>query len=200
MARLAPNKQLERTVTPRYVRAACASLHYAHAARWTVRRAAAQLRRYAAPLRWSVRRALSVFRFTAEVGLGLAVASVSFQLAAANETETHPREIPPALYREPLTQADVSLEWYTYMSFSTFVNAEKAKPGLGIDLAAQQYALGMAEATALVDAVRDVIWEASLERNYLAWLRGDGLGDRINFRRQIEAAPYAVWLRGWCGG
>ena len=40
-----PNKQLERTVIRRHVRAASASFHYAHAARWTLRRAAAQLRR-----------------------------------------------------------------------------------------------------------------------------------------------------------
>jgi predicted N-formylglutamate amidohydrolase len=42
-----PNKQLERTVTRRRVRAASAPFHYAHAARWTARRAAAQLRRSA---------------------------------------------------------------------------------------------------------------------------------------------------------
>src|SRR5512134_3068374 len=41
------NKQLERTVIRRRVRAACASFHCAHAARWTRGRAAAQLRRYA---------------------------------------------------------------------------------------------------------------------------------------------------------
>jgi len=40
-----PNKQLERTVIRRRVRAACASFHCAHAARWTRDRAAAQLRR-----------------------------------------------------------------------------------------------------------------------------------------------------------
>jgi hypothetical protein len=39
------NKQLERTVIRRHVRAACASFHYAHAARWTRTHAAAQLRR-----------------------------------------------------------------------------------------------------------------------------------------------------------
>jgi hypothetical protein len=43
----APNKQLERTATRRRGRAACASFHCAHAARWTRGRAAAQLRRYA---------------------------------------------------------------------------------------------------------------------------------------------------------
>jgi hypothetical protein len=42
-----PNKQLERTVIRRRERAACASFHCAHAARWTRRDAAAQLRRYA---------------------------------------------------------------------------------------------------------------------------------------------------------
>jgi hypothetical protein len=41
----APNKQLERTVIRRCVRAASAPLHYALAARWTTQRAAAQLRR-----------------------------------------------------------------------------------------------------------------------------------------------------------
>ena len=41
----APNKQLERTVIRQRVRAASASFHCAHAARWTGRRAAAQLRR-----------------------------------------------------------------------------------------------------------------------------------------------------------
>ncbi len=38
-------KQLERTVMHRRGRAASAQLHYALAARWTARRAAAQLRR-----------------------------------------------------------------------------------------------------------------------------------------------------------
>jgi hypothetical protein len=41
------NKQLERTVLGHRVRAACASLHCAHAARWTRGHAAAQLRRWA---------------------------------------------------------------------------------------------------------------------------------------------------------
>jgi hypothetical protein len=41
-----PNKQLERTVIRRRVRAASAPLHFALAARWTAQRAAAQLRRY----------------------------------------------------------------------------------------------------------------------------------------------------------
>ena len=45
------NKQLERTVIRRRVRAACASLHYAHAARWTRGHAAAQLRRYTPVIR-----------------------------------------------------------------------------------------------------------------------------------------------------
>ena len=40
------NKQLERTVIRRRVRAACASFHCAHAARWTRGRAAAELRRF----------------------------------------------------------------------------------------------------------------------------------------------------------
>jgi hypothetical protein len=44
----AANKQLERTVIRRRGRAACASLHCAHAARWTRCHAAAQLRRYVA--------------------------------------------------------------------------------------------------------------------------------------------------------
>jgi hypothetical protein len=47
---VAPNKQLERTVIRRRERAACASFHYAHAARWTGGHAAAQLRRYASML------------------------------------------------------------------------------------------------------------------------------------------------------
>jgi hypothetical protein len=43
-----PNKQLERTVIRRHVRAASASLHYALAARFTRQRAAAQLRELSA--------------------------------------------------------------------------------------------------------------------------------------------------------
>ena len=43
-----PNKQLERTVMRRRVRAASAPFHYALAARWTAQRAAAELRRYTA--------------------------------------------------------------------------------------------------------------------------------------------------------
>jgi hypothetical protein len=39
------NKQLERTVMRNRGHAACAPLHFAHAARWTAGRAAAQLRR-----------------------------------------------------------------------------------------------------------------------------------------------------------
>ena len=42
---MSPNKQLERTVTRYRGRAARASFHCAHAARRTVRRAAAELRR-----------------------------------------------------------------------------------------------------------------------------------------------------------
>jgi hypothetical protein len=45
---MSPNKQLQRTVTRRHGRGACASLHCAHAPRWTRGRAAAELRRYAA--------------------------------------------------------------------------------------------------------------------------------------------------------
>ena len=41
------NKQLERTVKRQRGRAASAAFHYAHAARWTAQRAAAQLQRYA---------------------------------------------------------------------------------------------------------------------------------------------------------
>jgi Protein of unknown function (DUF2442)/Domain of unknown function (DUF4160) len=42
---LPPNKQLQRTVTRRRGRGACASFHYAHAPRIMRRRAAAELRR-----------------------------------------------------------------------------------------------------------------------------------------------------------
>jgi hypothetical protein len=42
-----PNKQFEPTVTRRHLRAASAPFHYALAARWTRRHAAAQLRRSA---------------------------------------------------------------------------------------------------------------------------------------------------------
>jgi hypothetical protein len=42
-----PNKQLQRTVIGRRGRAARAPFHYAHAPRFTRRRAAAELRRYA---------------------------------------------------------------------------------------------------------------------------------------------------------
>ena len=41
----AANQQLQRTVIPNRVRAAGAPFHYAHAARWTRGRAAAELRR-----------------------------------------------------------------------------------------------------------------------------------------------------------
>jgi hypothetical protein len=40
-----PNEQLQWTVIRRRGRGACASLHYAHAPRWTLGRAAAELRR-----------------------------------------------------------------------------------------------------------------------------------------------------------
>jgi hypothetical protein len=40
-----PNKQLQRTVTRRRGRAARAPFHYARASRWTLGRAAAELRR-----------------------------------------------------------------------------------------------------------------------------------------------------------
>jgi hypothetical protein len=41
-------KQLQPTVIPNRMRAAGAPFHYAHAARWTAQRAAAELRRYVA--------------------------------------------------------------------------------------------------------------------------------------------------------
>jgi hypothetical protein len=44
---MSSDKQFERNVIRHRVRAAYASLHYAHAARWTRGRAAAQLRREA---------------------------------------------------------------------------------------------------------------------------------------------------------
>jgi hypothetical protein len=47
LCQLPPNKQLERTVIRRHVRAASAPFHYALAARWTAQRAAAQLQRCA---------------------------------------------------------------------------------------------------------------------------------------------------------
>jgi hypothetical protein len=48
------NKQLQRTVIRRHVRAAGAPFHYAPAARWTAHRAAAELRRYASGLSWEI--------------------------------------------------------------------------------------------------------------------------------------------------
>jgi hypothetical protein len=39
------NKQFQQTVTRQRRRGACATLHYAHAPRWTAQRAAAELRR-----------------------------------------------------------------------------------------------------------------------------------------------------------
>jgi hypothetical protein len=44
-ARKSAIKQLQRIVIPNRWRAASASFHYAHAARWTAQRAAAELRR-----------------------------------------------------------------------------------------------------------------------------------------------------------
>jgi hypothetical protein len=52
VSHVSANKQLERTVIRRHGRAACAAFHCAHAARWTVGHAAAQLRRYAAQKAW----------------------------------------------------------------------------------------------------------------------------------------------------
>jgi hypothetical protein len=49
------NKQLQRTVIRRHVRAASASFHYALAARWTAQRAAAELRRYTPAMDLSAR-------------------------------------------------------------------------------------------------------------------------------------------------
>jgi hypothetical protein len=47
LSAVSSNKQLQRTVAGRRGRAACAAFHCAHAARWTVCHAAAELRRYA---------------------------------------------------------------------------------------------------------------------------------------------------------
>jgi hypothetical protein len=52
---MAANKQLERTVVRRRERAAFASFHCAHAARWTRGRAAVQLQRQATPDKVSLR-------------------------------------------------------------------------------------------------------------------------------------------------
>jgi hypothetical protein len=194
-------------------------------------------------------------RFAAEVSIGLIVTSTLLaQSVPADKTAViHPRDVTPALYREPMTQTDISLEWYAYTRLHTFVHAEDREPGLGVALAAQGYGLQTAQATALVQVLRDVkqqtdrlsppvtvcsagiasardyvswwagydeavrsyrrstieilaqqidpqIWQASLERAYLPWLRGDGLGDRINFQKQVDVADYTIWMRGWCEG
>jgi hypothetical protein len=63
-----PNKQLERTVIRRRMRAGSAPLHYALAARRTERRAAAQLRRYASSQRAVIRLIeLGFFLFSSSV-------------------------------------------------------------------------------------------------------------------------------------
>jgi hypothetical protein len=194
-------------------------------------------------------------RFAIEISIGLIATSTSFaQTPLTDKTAViHPRDIAAALYREPMTQSDISLEWYTYMSLAALVHAEDSKPGLGVALAAEDHGLGIPEATGLVQVLRDVgerterlalrvsicraaissgqdyvgwwaryedevrshrratidalvreidssIWEASLEPKYLPWLRGDGLGDRINFQKQVDVADYTIWMRGWCGG
>lgn len=75
-------------------------------------------------------------------------------------TAINPRDIAPRLYREPMTQSDMALEWYAYWrSLAAFVHFEDHGRGVGV-----------------------------------------GLGDRINFRKQVDVADYTVWMRGWCGG
>jgi hypothetical protein len=53
--------QLQRTVIPNRWRAASASFHYAHAARWTRGHAAAELRRYTARIAHRSGKAMSPF-------------------------------------------------------------------------------------------------------------------------------------------
>jgi hypothetical protein len=48
---------------------------------------------------------------------------------------------------------------------------------------------------ALAKTIDSSIWEAAVAQKYLPWLRGDGLGDRISFRKQVAVADYAIWLR-----
>jgi len=52
----AHDKQLQRTVIRRHMRAASASFHYAHAARWLGQRTAAELRRYAPMARYAIKK------------------------------------------------------------------------------------------------------------------------------------------------
>jgi hypothetical protein len=79
----------------------------------------------------------------------------------------------------------VAEEWYMYISLSRPVRIEDRNPGFGVALASQDYGLTTVGARA--------------ERRSLPLLRGDGLGDRINHRKQVEVADFSIWMRGWCG-
>ena len=96
-------------------------------------------------------------RLAVEISIGLIATSTSLaQSPLTDKTAViHPRDIPPALYREPMTQSDMSLEWYTYMSLRGLVHAEDRRPGLGVGLTAQEQGIGITQATALVNAMSD---------------------------------------------
>ena len=88
--------------------------------------------------------------FVVAVGVG-AVASSS-ALAQTSEVHEEPAtrflDIPPRLYREPLTRADTTPEWLALSKLVGFGLSEDDRPGSGVNLTTQRYGLAKSEATA----------------------------------------------------
>src|SRR5262245_7581784 len=85
-----PNKQLQRTVTRRRVRAASAPFHYALAARWIAQRAAAELRRSATGSNSSEKTGLHVpaaIRFNVVVALLMSAGCTGLSRSVSVELE-----------------------------------------------------------------------------------------------------------------
>ena len=107
--------------------------------------------------------ALPDLRIMAVIVLGvcLPMAALS-QGASQNQPEVHAEpathflDIPPRLYRVPMTRADTTPEWLAFSKLVGFSLFEDDRPGLGVNITTERYGLTESQAAELLQAVREV--------------------------------------------
>jgi len=95
--------------------------------------------------------------------LAIGAAGISTNLAAQirqvqAEAVVNPRDIPPHLYREPMTRNDVTPDWRAFTRLHSAALSEEMFPGRDLGLASR-YGLTGSEAGAALQAVREVMAE-----------------------------------------
>ena len=95
------------------------------------------------------------------LGVCLPMAALS-QGASQNKPEVHDEpvthflDIPPRLYRVPVTRADTTPEWLAFSRLVGFSRFEDDRPGLGVNITTERYGLTGSQATELLQAAREV--------------------------------------------